>query len=125
MAIRNYITLDGKQYKTPAKTWEPTPTRPATVRRTLLGRGDATFGANSWREWRGEVEGPVTSPGALWGTLGDLRASLVKRQVLAFEDHYGNSCSVVALGPFAERSIMNVWDDPENSIFLTVALVEA
>jgi hypothetical protein len=125
MAIRDYITLDSLKYHTPAKAWEPVPNRPISVRRTLLGAADAAFGPISWREWQGDIRAPVTAEAAGWGTIANLRTSLAKRQALAFVDHYGNACNVVVMGPFPERSIMNVWDDPANSFFVTVALVEA
>ncbi len=238
--MNDYIVLDGKKYKTPAKFWQPYVDKPATVRKTLLGDTDVTFGPAVTEEWRGQIEGPVTVlydllqietaaavgtvtiagyvnvqitanvlsdqgnmaefdvPVALndtasmwaakvraalgaapeftdhftvggtgasivlttkvgapndptlniaisgngtgivdaptsanaqasstsWGTIDDLRAVIQANLPVPFIDHYGNSCTVVVLGPFAERSLASKWDSPTNVIFLQVRLVK-
>ncbi len=239
--MNNYITLDGKKYMTPAKFWQPYVDKPATVRKTLMGATDVTFGPAVTEEWRGQIEGPVTpeddgtpqietitllgaittggwaqmiitaegatlyvsalavlgrplselattfayninhsvdlvdfqskytasssgadivltakqtgvgdatlnmhvrndgcqgltevltsqntAPGTnkTYGTIDDLRAVIAGDLPVPFIDHYGNSCTVVVLGPFAERSLASKWDSPTNVIFLQVRLVK-
>jgi hypothetical protein len=57
--MNNYIILDGKKYKTPAKRWSPVYGKPATVKTTLMGVVDVTYGPGFYNEWQGEIEGPV------------------------------------------------------------------
>jgi len=87
--MNDYITLDGYKYRTPARNWAPAEHKPASVKTTLLGEVDATYGPTTTYEWRGEIAAPVTSPGTGWGTIADLRLSLKKRSALSFSDHYG------------------------------------
>ncbi len=239
--MNDYIVLNGKKYKTPAKFWQPYVDKPATLRKTLLGETDVTFGPAVTEEWRGQIEGPIVpiydipqietatavgtvsgagdvnvqitadvlapqgnlaewdvpvlhldlasqwaakvraaiageplmqtfftiggtgaeivltrknaapndptlnialSPGTAlgpvaaptsantqaggttWGTIDDLRTVISRNLPVPFIDHYGNSCSVVVLGPFAERSLASKWDSPTNVIFLQVRLVK-
>ena len=116
--MNNYIVLDGLKYKTPGKSWNNITTKPGTVRYTLLGAIDGTFGAATLFDWDGEIEGPVTPQDGTWGTITTLRASLAKLSALSFTDHYGNSFTVICQGPFKERSLMNMWDSPSNTIFV-------
>ncbi|HZW04401.1 MAG TPA: hypothetical protein VFF68_10765, partial [Anaerolineaceae bacterium] len=73
MTFRDYITLDGLKFKTPQKAWRPVDNNPSTLRRTLAGDADATFGPAAFFTWEGEIEAPpVASVG--WGTYADLKA---------------------------------------------------
>ncbi len=122
--MNNYITLDGLKYHTSAKSWKPDQNVPATVRLMMDGSLDATFGVKSLMIWNGEIEGPVTPEGEGWGTIDDLRTTLLKRTTLSFQDHYAlTTYTVVAQGPYAERSLGNKWDEVENVIYKTVRLV--
>jgi hypothetical protein len=120
----NYIELDGKRYLTPGKKWQPTLHKPTTVRQTLLGATDVTFGVGSTREWNGIIEAPasVADP-ATWGTITTLRAAIRKKTSLPFKDHYGASYTVAFFGNLVEESLSPVWDDPNNIIQITARLV--
>jgi len=121
--MNNYITLDSKKYFTHGKSWHPEPITPQTVRVMLNGNLDVTYGAGSLQIWVGEIEGHVTSPGSGYGTIADLRTSLLKKQTLSFTDHYGTTYTVAAQGPFAERSLSVKWDGTGNVIFVKTRLI--
>ncbi len=119
--MNDYITLDGYKYRTPARNWAPAEHKPASVKTTLLGEVDATYGPTTTYEWRGEIAAPVTSPGTGWGTIADLRLSLKKRSALSFSDHYGvrvRTCT----GPFPERSLSPSGTAHEH-IYKTIAIL--
>jgi hypothetical protein len=60
------------------------------------------------------------------GTITDLRATLKKKSVVAFQDHYAQSTyQVHLLGPFPERSLTPKWDDPSNKLYIQVRIVKA
>jgi hypothetical protein len=117
--LNDYITLDSKKYRTSAKTWHPEPNIPATERVLLNGQMDVTFGKASLLIWIGEIEGPITAASG-WGTIVDLRTSLLKRQLLSFTDHYGVTRNIKATGPFKERSLSSKWDGASNTIYVSV-----
>lgn len=119
--MNDYITLDGKKYKTPAKTWQPVDNKIATARITLQGALDVTYGPASLREWHGEIEAAVT-PQAGFGSITDLLTSLAKRQILSFTDHYGTAYSVDVSGQMARRSMTPKWDGYSNKWYVQVAI---
>ncbi len=121
MAQVNYITLNGKKYVTPAKSWKPMPVKPASVRYTLTGRMDATYGAAVLLQWDGEIEAAVT-PATGYGSVADLDAACALRGTMAFTDHDGNNYTVHLLGPFPKRSLGNKWDAPGNKVYVTVSI---
>lgn len=122
--MNNYITLDGKKYKVPSKQWQPVTTKPNTVRMTLLGEVDVTFGGATITEWQGQIEGPVTPQDGSWGSISDLRATLAKRQEIAMIDHFGVACTVVCIGPFKEDSFMSAWDASSNHFNITARVIK-
>ncbi len=117
------IVLDGKQYRTLAKQWNPEINRPATVRFTITGQIDATFAGFCFLRWNGMVAAPVTPDTADCGSIDDLRVSLTIGSLLAFIDHYGHDYTVAALGPFTERSLSPMWDQTSNMIYVMVQLI--
>lgn len=132
MAFRNYIILrDGNndyRYKTLAKAWRPQIYRPMTVKMDLSGMLSATAAPAYYLRWEGTVVAPVT-PGTddpsyiAWGTVETLRHTLKNYWGTYFQDHYGTTYNPVYLmGPFYEESLLNVWDAPENKIFLTIQI---
>jgi hypothetical protein len=129
MTFRNYITLDGKKFRTQQKAWTPVDTQPGTARRTLADETDITFGSSAYLTWMGEVEAPVAlTPAEIaagWGTYADLISIRHRKALVPFEDHYGASYAVGIFGSFPDRSFLPVWDDPTNVIFVPVKLVEA
>jgi hypothetical protein len=122
--MNNYITLDDKKYKCPAKQWQPVTTKPNSVRVTLLGEVDVTFGSATIREWQGQIEGPVSVPDGTWGTVDDLRATLAKRQELPLIDHFGISHTVVCIGPFKEEPFMSMWDSASNHFNVSARIIK-
>lgn len=122
--MNNYITLDGYKYATNANKWEEVTFKPATVRYTLSGNLDVTYGDAAPREWLGEILAPVTARGEGWGTITTLKATLVKKSAVTFVDHYDYSCDVHCVGEQRGRSLMPRWDDPQNVFFMPVRLVE-
>jgi hypothetical protein len=128
MAFYPYVILDGYRYKTLAKQWRPAALRAATARLTLQGNLEATFGVGALKRWEGLISTPhgETAPGAadgtLYGNIVTLRASLQKLQTLPFTDHTGAAYTVVAIGPFGEQTIQNVWDAASNKYFIQVQL---
>lgn len=125
MAFNSYIILDGLRYKTLAKQWKPAITRPASARLTLQGNMEVTFGVGVLNRWEGSIIARPTTADPAYGTIDSLRASLRKTAPLAFTDHYGKEHSVVALGPFQETSLINVWEAAGNKIFVNVTLLSA
>jgi hypothetical protein len=123
--MNNYISLDGLKYYTPNKYWSPVEDKPATIRQTLLGATDVTYGPAVFCEWRGQIEGPVTPKDGTWGSITTLRTTIAKMVAVAFVDHYGTGMNVHALGPFQERSLSPRWDSASNSIYVTVRIVKA
>lgn len=120
--MNSYITFDGYRYKATHQNWSPAAEhKPSTVRPTLLGGLDATYGPVTILEWRGEIEAPIVAS-APWGTIANLRTSLRKRAGLSFTDHYGQTYTVHAVGPFGERSLSPKWDSPSNKIYKSVTL---
>ncbi len=128
MAFYSYIILDGYRYKTLAKQWRPYTVRAATARLTLLGSLEATFGTGTLKKWEGIISTPhgESSPGDPDGTLDGnivtLRLALEKRQVLSFTDHNGIVYDVIAVGPFGEQTIQNVWNAASNKYMVQVQL---
>ena len=116
-----YIEIDGLRYVTPSKAWEPSETKPSTLRVTLSGALDVTYGPAILLEWRGEVEAPVTAI-TLYGTITDLITSLRKKQLLTFKDHYGTSYSADISGQMVRRSHSAGWSASSNIWFVSVTI---
>jgi hypothetical protein len=121
--MNNYITLDGKKYKVPSKQWLPVTTKPNTVRLTLLGEVDVTFGSCVIKEYQGQIEGPVTPQDASWGSITDLRDTLTKRQEITMIDHFEETFTVVCIGPFKEESFMSAWNAASNHFNITARII--
>jgi len=121
--MNDYITLDGFKYATSANNWKKLLDKPNTVRYTLSGALDITFGAASPTRWVGDVIAPVSARSEGWGTISNLRTSLAKVSSILFTDHYGNRYNVFSVAPLQQRSLMNRWDDTNNVFFVPVELV--
>jgi hypothetical protein len=121
--MNDYITLDGKQYRTAHETWEPNEERPMTVRRLMSGGTNVTFGPNTFTGWGGTVMADVSAV-APFGTPTDLRTTYKKRSALSFIDHYGNSHSVVIDRRVGEKSISPMHDAPDNTFRMNLALIK-
>jgi hypothetical protein len=121
--MNDYITLDGKRYRTVHENWAPLEERPMVVRRLLSGRSDVTWGPATFPGWRGQVAVEVGSQ-APFGNINDFRASYRKRTALDFIDHYGASYSVVIERSVDERSLSPMWDAPDNVIKVNVTLLK-
>jgi hypothetical protein len=121
--MNDYITLDGFKYATSANNWKKLLEKPNTVRYTLSGALDITFGSASPIRWVGDVIAPVSARAEGWGTILNLRTSLAKVTSVVFTDHYADSFTVFSVAPLQERSLMNRWDDTNNVFFVPVELV--
>jgi hypothetical protein len=121
--MNNYITLDGKRYATRADNWFIVENKPHTERYTLFGEVDITYGVSSPTAWEGEIIAPVTPKGFAWGDIDNLLVTLRKKEAVSFYDHHGTSGQVHCLGSLEKRSLMNVWDDPQNVFYVSVRLV--
>ena len=119
--MNNYITLDGKKYKTTAKSWKPSVIIPNTIRFNLDGSLDATFGPATIYQFDGTIMAPVTAPTG-YGSVDNLRASLQKRQILTFIDHYNTTYSIVSTN-YTEYSLSPKWDNTTNEIGFAVQLI--
>lgn len=130
MAFYDYIILDGYRYKTLAKQWRPVTARPATARLTLLGEMEGTFGVGTMMRWDGQIsvrhgeEAPLPADGSEYGNIFTLRATMQKREALAFTDHNGAAFpETVMIGPFDETALVNVWNSNTNKYYVRVQLV--
>ena len=121
--MNDYITLNGKQYKT-MRGWEPELVKPSTDRMTLAGDFDVTYGPGSTWEWNGEIKVPNTGD-ATWGGLTDFQTLMALRTNMTFIDHAGTSHTVHALGRFSRRTLHTLWDATSNEYYFTVRLVKA
>ena len=121
--MNNYITLDSKKYKTMHKAWLPITDKPATLRRTLAGSLDVTYGPGVFNEWQGKIEVPVTAATG-YGTIADLRTTVAKLTSVSMTDHYGATYTVHVLGPFTEESRSPMWDGSLNMIYVQVRIVK-
>ena len=119
--MNSYITLDGKKYTTPTG-WAPKIDKPATVRQTLNGVVDITYGPANFQEWNGVIRAYVTAQSG-FGTHLELLATLAKRTEILMLDHYGVSYYVHVLGPFEPRSFTNMWDGASNHFDVQVHIV--
>jgi len=120
--MRNYITLDGKKYKTQSADWADGQVNPRTVTRLLSGAGDATFSAAQYNAWKGTIICPNTAEGTGWGTMPDFLASSQKKSTLAFEDHRGVAFTIT-LGPTLDRrSLLPDWESAYNEFYINTEI---
>jgi len=124
--MNNYINLDGKRYLTPHKRFNAMPAKLSTVRKTLAGATDVTFGPAIFTEWQGVIEAPITPISGSYGTIADLRTSLAKTVSVGLTDHYATSYTVYIVGgPYTEESFTSMWDGASNVFYVPVRLVKA
>lgn len=121
--MNDYITLDGKKYKTLFRSWRQTTPKASSERVLLSGALDVTYGHASYKLWTGEIEGPVTPIDGSWGSVTDLRATLAKVVGVSLTDHYGNTYTVHQIGPPQEDPFSPKWDGASNVIYFNVHLV--
>ena len=106
--MNSYITLDSYKYSTTQKRWAPTIVKPGTVRFTIEGAIDATYAPNVFYVWTGEIRADA-SPAIGYGSIDNLKATLVKRESVTFYDHYGNSHTVHIVGDMPESYLQPDW----------------
>jgi len=123
MTMTNYITLDGKKYVTVHPKWKPQLVRPKTVRVTLAGDLDATFGSAVTQTWMGIAKAPITPKDASWGTRDDMVATFAKASLLTFVDHRGDSYNVAILSDGVEMSRSPDWDVASNTYHFVLTLI--
>ena len=121
--MNNYMKLDGYKYMTPSKNWRPVPSKPSTVRVNLDASIDVTYGPATVHEWVGDIIAPNAAEGG-WGTKATLDATIAKRAVVSFEDHYGDAYTVHVLGSFDAISRSPMWDGASNEWLVAVVLLK-
>ena len=114
-----YITFDGLKYRTSHKAWRPAIQPMANSRVLANGELDVVHGPTTLYLFAGEICADVT-PDVGYGSIANLRTSLLKKQAFTFIDHYGTTYRVHALGPFPERSLSPKWDSASNIFYVTV-----
>ena len=82
--------------------------KPGTVRFTIEGTMDGTYGPGVFYNWQGEIRVDAT-PAAGYGSLANLKATLVKRQGLGFVDHWGDNYLVHIVGEMPEKYLTPDW----------------
>jgi hypothetical protein len=120
--MNNYVLLDGYKYFAPFKQWEPSPEKPMSYRYTWGSGVEVTYGPAVFKVWKGSLIARVT-PITDFGSVANIRATLLKTQALSFQDHEGNTFQVHAAYAGPEKSISPRWDGPSNAIFFPVILV--
>lgn len=116
--------LDTYKYMTPADNWRPGPSKPATARVNLNGTMDVTYGPAVINQWTGDIIAPAVAAEG-WGTKALLDVTIAKRSAVAFQDHYGNACTVHVLGTFEAVSRSPMWDGASNEFLVAVVLLKA
>lgn len=121
--MRDYIILDGKRYRTAHPEWEPVDECPVVVKRLLSGGTNVTFAPTTFISWAGVVTVDVGAQSP-FGTIDEFRASIRKRAVLTFVDHFDASHSVVIDRRVGGKSLSPVWDATDNVWRMSVTLLK-
>ena len=119
--MNSYITLDGHKYVTPVG-WQSKIDKPSTIRQTLNGVVDVTYGPADFREWNGVIRAYVTAQ-AGFGTDVELLETLSKKAEVLMIDHYGTSYYVHVISPFEPNSFTSQWDAGSNHFDVMVRVV--
>lgn len=122
--MNDYVTLDGKKYTATHGKWTEVIVVPATIRKTLSGVTDVTYGPATYQEWRGEMRAYPGTPPVGYGTWSDLKTSLQSLAGLSFTDHFGNAHTVHFGGEAHNTSLSPVWDQDSGKMFVMVRLVK-
>lgn len=123
--MNNYIqlvhpTAGAKKYTTKIQ-WEPSVTKPSTVRAVQLGGMDVTYGPASMKTWEGEIKARIT-PASGYGTPAELETTLNQMTVIGFTDHYGGACIPVHVVEWRRTSHSPMWDGSSNVMYYAVRL---
>ena len=120
--MNKFIILDSLKYMTKSTDWSLVISKPATARLLLSGQIDVSYGPGVYNELRGTIIAPVAAPEG-WGTINDLRSTLVKMQGLDFTDHYGTEHTAHVFGELPQQSLSPMWDGSSNEFYVPVRLV--
>lgn len=123
--MNSYVTLNNKKYATLSSNWVPISTVPATVRVTLDGNLDVTYGPGTIKEWQGTFLIPVT-PETGYGSMDDFQACIEARAELTFQDHYAThtyGIHMISSQGAKQRSMVPMWDAVSNEWRVDVRLV--
>ncbi len=121
--MNDYITLDGKKYRTTHKQWQPIIDRPVVIKKLLSGTRNVTFGPAMKPIWQGAVRAVASSPETGFGDIDDLRTTYEKLESISFTDHYGNNYTVVLDRRVNEASFTPKWDAPSNKFEVNLTVV--
>jgi len=120
--MRNYITLNGKKYKTQSANWTETEVNARQTTRLASGKGDVTFGGSGYFMWTGTLIAPVVAETG-WGTKDTLANAFRKKTKLAYEDHLGTAYEVAIGSRMEKRSQLPDWDNVENVFHVFMEIV--
>jgi hypothetical protein len=107
--MNDYITYDGKKYKTVAKNWQPQHHKPVTARYMADGMLDVSFGNGVIKTFKGEIVADPNETRVGYGKSSDLETSLDKLQNVIFIDHDGNSHTNTVCKGYKRRSLSPNW----------------
>jgi len=122
--MNDYISLDGKQYKCRFPDWVPWFIKPGTIRYTLGGNSDVTYGTAVPQGWQGFIEVPYTGSSP-WGGRTDFETSVKKLQAISFTDHFGSTYNVNIVGEITFEAMKPMYDDTTSKLYYGVRLEKA
>jgi hypothetical protein len=121
--MNDYVTLDGKRYRTAHDDWAPNEDRPMVIRRLMSGSQKVTFGPATFTGWSLTLMADVGAQ-APYGTPDDLRTTYKKRTVLIYLDHFENEHDVVIDRRVGEKSLSPKHDAPDNTFRMPMTLIK-
>lgn len=121
--MNEYITYDGKKYRTLQRSWRHKEPKPATARLNLNGDLDVTYGPTTYHHWNGEIVGPITPDDGTWGSYSDLITSLKKTVAVSMSDHYGTAYTVHSIETPEEDPFSPGWDHASGVFYVNVTIV--
>jgi hypothetical protein len=124
--MNDYVTLDGNKYKAPFGQWDPEVEKPSSVRLTLGGSIDVTYGPGIVDVWDGflKTTNDPTEQSNGFGSPDDLDTTYRKTQTVSFTDHHGDSYTVHIVGRKKQKSNTPDWEGEGTSIYYSVTLVK-
>lgn len=124
MAMNDYITLDSWRYKCRFPDWRPWFFKPGTIRYTLGGNSDATYGTAVPQGWEGAIEVPYEDSGS-YGGRSEFETSIKTLGPISFTDHFGSTYNVHIVGQVTFEAIKPMYDADDTKLYYMVRLEKA
>lgn len=124
MAMNNYITLGSYRYRCRFPDWRPWFIKPGSVRYTLAGNSDATYGSAVPQGWEGAIEVPYEDSGT-YGGRSEFETTIKLMQAVPFIDHWGVSYNVHIIGEITFETLRPMIDGDTNKLYYTLRLEKA